>query len=100
MQREREKRWVDKDEIRDVDGVVAIITENTQTGRRCVGFFKEFDRDGDGLKERTAHLNAKQLDAVARLIPTVKKKLAEMEAASSSTSEDVPPIRPRKAGVR
>jgi hypothetical protein len=91
MADERFRKWEDIDEIRDVDGVVAVITRNRMNGKTAVGIFKVFDRDGDGMVEKTAFMNPKQLDAVIRLIPIIKKRIAEIEAGDA---------KPRSAGIR
>ena len=86
MSEVRSKKYVDEDVIKDVDGVVAVITRNTTTGKRSFGLFKEFDRDGDGEMERTALINERALDAVERLLPQLRKRLAELRAQDQRRS--------------
>jgi len=79
--RQRQPRYEDVDHIADVDGVVAVITRSTTNGRLSVGFFKEFlvdEEDPDGPKERTAFVREKQLDAIERLIPQIRKRLQDL----------------------
>jgi hypothetical protein len=75
------KRYEDVDEIKDVDGVVAVITRATSNGSLAVGFFKEFD-PGDGELQRTAFCREKQLEAIERLIPLVRARMAELRASA------------------
>lgn len=91
-------KYEDVAEIEDVDGVVVVFTRNRVNGRVGAGFFRKFDRDGDGCFEKTAFLNERHLDAVERLLPQVRKKLAELAAPAQETSPAKPTT--RKANVR
>lgn len=65
--------YEDIDEIKDVDGVVAVISERKKGGILSVAFFKEFDREGS--TERSAFLQRRHLDGVERLLPIVRERL-------------------------
>lgn len=65
--------YTDIDEIVDVDGVVAVISERKKGSILSVAFFKEFTRDGN--TERSAFLQRRHLDAVERLIPQVRDRM-------------------------
>jgi hypothetical protein len=74
------KKYDDIDEIKDVDGVVAVITQSRQNGTLAVGFFKEYDPgDGEG-PQRTTFLREAQLNALQRLVPQVKDRMALIRA--------------------
>lgn len=80
-------RYIDRDRIKDVDGVVAVITESTSNGSLAVAFFKEFD-PGDGEQQRTAFIREKQLDAVERLIPQVRARMREIRDLEHDAGAD------------
>jgi hypothetical protein len=72
------KKYEDVEEIKDVDGVVVVITRHRATGKLGAGFFKVFDRSGDGDVEKTAFLSERHLDAVSRLVPIVRARMVEL----------------------
>lgn len=70
------RRYEDVAELKDVDGVVAVITR-ARNGALAVAFFKEFD-PGDGEQQRTAFVRERQLLAIERLIPLVRAEMARL----------------------
>jgi hypothetical protein len=81
--------FIEFDVIRDVDGVlIAVLTYRTrQNGERMLSysFMREFDQDG--AMRRTCWLNGRHIDAVSRLLPRIKARLAEEEAKASLTAQ-------------
>ena len=79
--RERPKKFEDVDKLRDAAGVCAVITRTLASNSLAVAFFKEFSPSGDddGALERTAFMRERQLEAVERLIPLVRARLAELK---------------------
>jgi hypothetical protein len=94
MSDEPPKRYEDVDRIKDADGVVAVITRHRGNLKLGCAFFREFDRDGDGAVERTAFLNEKNFDAVIRLIPIVRKRMAELR--DDAHAAEAPSARARR----
>lgn len=94
-------KYEDVAEIEDVDGVVVVFTRHRVNHKMGCGFFRRFDRDGDGSFEKTAFLNERHLDAVERLLPQVRKKMAELAASAQVPTSSAPPrAKATKAGVR
>lgn len=69
--------YEDVDNVTDVDGVVAVISRRLHNGALSVAFMKEFDRDG--TVERTAFLQRRHLDAIARLVPIVRERMDALD---------------------
>lgn len=90
-ERSRPKKFEDIDRLRDPDGVAAIITRTVASNLLGVAFFKEYDEFGDGVMERTAFMRERQLEAVERLIPLVRARMAELKKV-------YPPIRVPELG--
>jgi hypothetical protein len=68
-----ENRYRDVETLRDPDGVVIVITENTSTGRLSYRIQKEFADKGE--VRTTAYLGQRHLPAVGRLLAQLPDKL-------------------------
>jgi hypothetical protein len=76
--------YEDIDRIKDVDGIVAVISRRKSNGKCAVGFFHEFEREGNPNDlGRTAFIPENQLDAVLRLVSLSKTRLAELKTSKS-----------------
>jgi len=60
-------------EIRDPDGVVAVITERSRDGRISFMLAREFELEGK--TKRSAYLNARHLPAVRRMLADLEDRL-------------------------
>lgn len=70
--------YEDVEEIKDPDGVIAVISRRRSTGACSVALFKSFERDG--VQEKTNFLGAKYFPAVRRVLDIAEKRLVELEA--------------------
>lgn len=82
--------WEEVDQIRDVDGVMAVITKK-KTGhpRYAIGIFKVFKPNGSSVEKKTMWVDADKLDAVIRVTKLAQDKITDLalqQLATSSTS--------------
>lgn len=80
-----QQKYEDVDEVKDADGVVAVISRPTMYRKPikkndfAVAFFKEYRREDEDETRRTAFLKPKHVTgAVARLVPLVDKRIDEL----------------------
>lgn len=95
-QRRAAPRYRDVDELRDPDGILAVITEATSSGRLSVGFFKEFrsdPEDDESPMERSVFMRPKQLAAVDRLIPIVAERMLVLESDMTERQKSADRVR-------
>lgn len=93
--RQKPKRYVDVDVLRDVDGVTAVISQQRirpdedldKNKHFAVGYFKEFTRE-DGRKERTAFIKLYQHQALLRLMTLADKRIDELVQIERDRRED------------
>lgn len=76
---EKDVAFVDVDELRDVNGIVAIISLRKATGGLTFAVFKEFERNG--RKERTSFVGEHLLEPYLRMVENVKSRVAELREA-------------------
>jgi hypothetical protein len=67
-------------EIRDADGIVAVITERVSDGRLSFGLFREFEKAGK--TQRSAYLAHRHIPGGRRLMAELDKRLEQMEDRS------------------
>lgn len=77
--------YEDIDEVKDPDGVVAVVSRRRSTGALTVGFFKEFERNG--IRERTSFFEVKHFAAVRRILSVVEERMRRLGAASAVTAQ-------------
>lgn len=65
------------EQVEDPDGLVAVITEQTDTGRMSYAIFREFDRNGETCQ--TAYKQERHIGAELRLLSHLKDRLPELE---------------------
>lgn len=73
----RKSEYTDIDQVRDPDGVVAVISARDDGQQLAVAFFKEFDRRGETAK--SAFLQRRHLAALERLLPIVRERMDSIE---------------------
>lgn len=85
MGRSKPRRYVDIDEVRDVDGVIAVISKQVsrdgslpEKRHFAAAFFKEFMREDTGDKERTAFVKPAQFNGLARLLQIVDNRIDQI----------------------
>lgn len=69
--------YEDVDEVRDPDGIVAVVTRRLSHGTFTIGLFKEFKRDG--VQERTNFFELKHLPAIRRVLAIVEERVRKLE---------------------
>ena len=67
-------RYREVETLRDPDGVVAVITERTDTGHLSYRIQKEFVA-GDGQVKATSYLGRRHLQAIRRLCDQLEDRL-------------------------
>lgn len=79
--------YEDIDAIRDVDGVVAVISSRKGApGQMAVAFFKEFTRNGE--VGRSAFLQRRHLAALRRLIERAEEKMDAMADVAHAAARE------------
>jgi len=78
--------YTEVETLDDVDGARAVISRRNGHTTHTVAFFKAYSQDGEKLK--TAFFNLKHLASLERLIPVVRNRIAELEAAAGTGSVD------------
>lgn len=66
-------RYQEVETLRDPDGVIAVITENTDSGRLSFRIQKEFESQGE--VKATSYLGRRHIDAIRRLADRLEDRL-------------------------
>lgn len=74
--------YEDIDEVKDPDGIVAVVSRRRSNGTLAVGLFKEFERDG--VQERTNFFGSKHFAAVRRVLEIVEERVRNLEVSTSA----------------
>lgn len=75
--RAREANFWEVAEIRDRDGVVAVITEKARDGRHSFAFFREFEVDGK--IRRSNYLSVQHIPSLVSILRELARHLEAME---------------------
>jgi hypothetical protein len=89
----------DVDELRDANGLVAIISQRRSNGQMTIGVFKAFERDG--REERTAFVPEPLFAAYLELVKLAQERVAKIRAEGSEPIKYTPrghAARPRQGG--
>lgn len=74
--------FIEFDTIEDVDGVlIAVLTYRLKpTGQKMFSLMIVREFDDNGIKRRTPWINSRHIEAMLRLLPIAKARLAQEEA--------------------
>lgn len=73
----------DIEEIKDPDGVVAVISRRRSNGALTVAIFRTYERDG--VAEKTGFFTLKHVAGVRRVLQIAEERIEKLEAAATPT---------------
>ena len=79
-QRRDNARFWEVAELRDPDGVLAVVTERVSDGRLSYALFREFEQEGQ--TKRSAYLAHRHIPGAIRLLKELDRRLEQMEDRS------------------